>query len=129
MGKITYLHLFKFLIFYFSICDLVIWRALRPYIGDTLFRFLPQGRTYEKYRKILHDFSYKVIAERKEYLRKNKIVLANGTVKSRKRLSFLDLLLEVSENGSVLSDEEIREEVDTFMFAVIILKYYWIIFN
>nr|AZR39471.1 cytochrome P450 [Agasicles hygrophila] len=37
-------------------------------------------------------------------------------VGEKKRMAFLDLLVEASQDGSIINDEEIKEQVDTIMF-------------
>ncbi|XP_059611050.1 cytochrome P450 4c3 [Phlebotomus argentipes] len=102
---------------------------------DIIFRHTKHFADHQRCLKVLHDFSYRVIRERKEMIKKNELrklqKLANNNnnnnnnimdglsidvVGKKKRLAFLDLLIEASQDGKVLSNDDIREEVDTFMF-------------
>lgn len=48
-------------------------------------------------------------------------------VGQKKRLAFLDLLLESAQGGVVISDVEIKEQVDTIMFEVCRTTYHILI--
>ncbi|XP_011504291.1 PREDICTED: cytochrome P450 4c3-like [Ceratosolen solmsi marchali] len=82
---------------------------------DSIFKRTALGKQQESALKIVHDFVDKVIAVRKLELTAERN--ANLNEISRKSNTLLDLLLEMSYNGERLSDDDIREEVNTFMFA------------
>ncbi|XP_070169770.1 cytochrome P450 4C1-like isoform X2 [Polyergus mexicanus] len=114
----------------YDILELICYRALRPWFhNDLLFSLSKKGRKQKTILKILHGFTEKVIAERKLYhertngrhlknLENNKETEIDVEVFGikKRRLSMLDLLIAVSRDNS-LTDLDIREEVDTFMFA------------
>lgn len=108
----------------FSISEIITWRFFRPYITDFVFQFIPKGHEFQKHLNVVHDFTRKVIAERKKRVTDNQSnTHKNNNTEDdllgrKKRMSFLDLLLESSDNGQVLNDQDIAEEVDTFMFEV-----------
>ncbi|XP_063865089.1 cytochrome P450 4C1-like [Scylla paramamosain] len=98
---------------------MIVWQQ-----PDFMFRLLGIKKEQDACLAVLHSFTRDVIRERRELHRETKAreqqqehseeerLLGKG----KRRLAFLDLLLEASEDGKVLSDEDIREEVDTFMF-------------
>lgn len=42
----------------------------------------------------------------------------DNDVGEKKRQAFLDLLMEAGQNGTTLTDDEVKEQVDTIMFEV-----------
>ncbi|XP_032682980.1 cytochrome P450 4C1-like [Odontomachus brunneus] len=106
-----------------------IYRVMRPWLNDTLFTLTPEGRKHKKTLQNLHGFTEKIIAERKMYHKRtdNKYlhnITNNDPMETdnaeilgirKKRFAILDLLISMSQENN-LSDLDIREEVDTFMF-------------
>lgn len=99
-------------------------------VSDFLLRssfFFRLSNLYQQQQatlKILHNFTKKVIRDRRQELvssRKNGSSMANGSRADygiKKKEVFLDILLKSNINGEPMTDSEILEEVDTFMFEV-----------
>ncbi|XP_037310482.2 cytochrome P450 4B1-like isoform X2 [Pungitius pungitius] len=85
-----------------------------PYHSDLIFYLSPHGFRFRKACKVAHSHTEEVIRKRKEAL---KGVNRPDGIRAKRNLDFLDILLSArDENQQGLSDEDLRAEVDTFMF-------------
>lgn len=89
---------------------------------DFLFRFSSLYNEQTSALKTLHDFTDKVINERRNTILTKDTNESNDSVDEsigmKRKMAFLDILLQSTVNGKPLSNLDIREEVDTFMFEV-----------
>jgi len=91
---------------------------------NLLFNLSSAGRARNAALKVLHEETYRVINMRRKLLQEAQAEQQStekeqqdNDIGGKRRLAFLDmLLLSQMEGGSDLTDVDIREEVDTFMF-------------
>ncbi|XP_053692133.1 probable cytochrome P450 4d14 [Sabethes cyaneus] len=95
----------------------------RFYFSDFIFRFSKFYPTYGRCLKTIQNFTLSIIEKRRKTLQQNAAEdgqqppQGNDDLGSKPKMALLDILLQTNIDGRPLTDEEIREEVDTFMFA------------
>lgn len=103
-------------------------RFIRLYLyPDAIFFSTSFGRNVKRYVKTLHNFTRRVIEDKKYYIDKYGVQFYGNVndnadddtfiYKKRKKTAMLDLLLVAQKDGEI-DDAGIQEEVDTFMFEV-----------
>jgi cytochrome P450 family 4 len=87
--------------------------------SNWIFKLSPLYQKQRKTLKILHGFVNNVIVSRRKELVKQKVQVGReieDDVGCKRKLALLDVLLQSEIDGKPLTNMDIREEVNTFMF-------------
>ncbi|XP_062437006.1 cytochrome P450 4B1-like [Rhea pennata] len=98
----------------YDLSYLVVQRIRTLFLSGVFYGITRKGYRFQEACKLAHTHTEKVIKERKLLLCNEK---EREKIEKKRHLDFLDILLcAKDENGVGLSDEDLRAEVDTFMF-------------
>lgn len=90
------------------------------YRNDFFYSFTHLAKKEKEALKILHGFTDQVIVSRREELLQQidskAEIMDHEDVGMKKKMALLDVLLQATIDGKPLSNQDIQEEVDTFMF-------------
>ncbi|KAK9508198.1 hypothetical protein O3M35_007915 [Rhynocoris fuscipes] len=98
--------------------EIAIYRCLYPWLlCDWIFKLSKVYRVHERKTKILNSFTDKVINKRREVIAEQDEDGYECAGDEKKNAILIDILLQMKSEGISLSNEEIREEINTFLFA------------
>lgn len=101
-----------------ELCKIITDRIFNPFLHYTiLYIFSTHYRQEMKCLKYIHGYIKSVITKRKAELEDNEPTDTYNEIGIKKRLAFLDLILQERKTNK-FTDKEIEDEVNTFMFAV-----------
>ena len=97
-----------------EITKIIIHRLESPYrvllVRQWIFNLTPKGRRFKKVLAEIDAYANNVISKRRAELE-------DRAAAGQRQPDFLDMLLTAKEGRKGLSDKEVRDEVNTFMFA------------
>nr|XP_036859905.1 cytochrome P450 4X1-like [Manis javanica] len=83
---------------------------------DIIFKYSPEGQRLQELSKMLHQYTEKVIQDRRESLKDKK--KQQGNTQKRKYQDFLDIVLSSqAENSNSFSDTDLQSEMNTFVLS------------